>query len=159
MPKGVFIAPTHPAPWQSMLSPPIALLHNNPSAKYRLRFITALNPARYAKASNSLNKLYSANPKLQFHRRPTESFNRLFKRFIRELEYYGIIKDQDASRLLPKILNGPALTFYKRYLEAKSLALYKACMLLKRQFHTVKTEMRLCKIWETAMLESTLITI
>ena len=137
---------------------PLAPPSYDPLAKYRLRSVTALDPVKYAKASDSLNKLYGANPKLQFHGRPTESFDRLFKRFLRELEYCGITEDQDASRLLPKMLNGPALTFYERHLEGKDLALHEACTLLKRQFHTVETEMRLREIWETATLESTLMT-
>jgi len=141
-----------------MPPPPLAPPSHDPSAKYRLRSVTALDPVKYAKASDSLNKLYGANPKLQFHGRPTESFDRLFKRFLRELEYCGITEDQDASRLLPKMLNGPALTFYERHLEGKDLALHEACTLLKRQFHTVETEMRLREIWETATLESTLMT-
>ena len=56
------------------------------------------------------------------------------------------------------MLNGPALTFYERHLKAKGLTFYKAYTLLKRQFHTVETEMRLREIWETATLESILIT-
>src|SRR6185312_7708086 len=141
-----------------MPPPPLAPPSHDPSAKYRLRFVTALDPVKYAKAFDTLNKLYNANPKLQFHGRPTESFDRLFKRFIRELEYCGITEDQDASRLLPKMLNGPALTFYERHLKARGLALYEAYMLLKRQFYIVETEMRLYEIWETATLESTLMT-
>ena len=80
---------------------------------YKLRSATASDPVKYAKASNSLNKLYGANARLKFSGQPTESFDRLFKRFIRELEYCSVTEDQDASRLLPKMLDGPALMFYE----------------------------------------------
>ena len=87
-----------------------------------------------------------------------ESFDRFFKCFVRELEYCGIKEDQDASRLLPKMLNGAALTYYDRYLEDKGLILHEACTLLKRQFHTAEIEMRLRETWETISLESILMT-
>src|SRR5205823_2237159 len=74
------------------------------------------------------------------------------------LEYCSIKKDQDASRLLPKMLNKAALTYYDQYLKDKGLILHKTYTLLKHQFHTIKTEICLQEIWETTTLESTLIT-
>jgi len=138
------------------MPPPSTAPSRDPLVKYKLRSVTALDPVKYAKASDSLSKLYNANPKLQYHGRPTESFDRYFRRFARELEYCGITDEQDASRLLPKMLNGPALTFYERHLEANSPILNEACVLLKRQFHTTETEMLLRERWETVTLESTM---
>src|SRR6185312_14655562 len=59
--KGVSIAPIHSALWQSMPPSLTASLYD-PLAKYRLYSITAYNSVKYAKASDSLNKLYNANP-------------------------------------------------------------------------------------------------
>ena len=61
-----------------------------------------------------------------------ESFNRFFRRFVHKLEFYCITKDRDISRFLFKMLNGPVLTFYERYVEPTGLTFYETCTFLKR---------------------------
>src|SRR5947207_2996009 len=80
--EGTSIASTHPAPWYSMPSSPIALLMLSLLAvlsyglssitMYKLRPVTTSDLVKYIKTSNNLNKLYEANPKLQFSGQPTE---------------------------------------------------------------------------------------